>query len=168
MPDWILAATLVEAGAVVIGVAFAIVQVRQVQAKRREAMAVDLVHSFETPEFLRASRFVLNLPENCSVEEIRSRGDPVEFAVHTILISYESIGLLVHRRLVPLSLVDEYMGGFARTAWNRLHRYVEYQRSERNFRNYGEWFQWLVDRLLQYPRPSKQVGAHVAFKTWKP
>jgi len=33
---------------------------------------------------------------------------------------------------------------------------------------FGEWFQWLAERIDEYPAPGKDVGAPIAFKDWKP
>ena len=33
---------------------------------------------------------------------------------------------------------------------------------------FGEWYQWLAERIDEYPAPGKTVGAPVAFKDWRP
>jgi hypothetical protein len=33
---------------------------------------------------------------------------------------------------------------------------------------FGEWFQWLAERLDEYPAPGKDVSAPLADRTWTP
>jgi hypothetical protein len=33
---------------------------------------------------------------------------------------------------------------------------------------FGEWFQWLAERMEQYPAPGKAQGAAAAFRDWVP
>jgi hypothetical protein len=60
----------IEAIAVVIGVAFAIVQVRQYRRDERREAAMELMHSFQTPSFAEAMNLVYNLPDGLSKEEV--------------------------------------------------------------------------------------------------
>jgi hypothetical protein len=75
---------------------------------------------------------------------------------------------MVFHRIVPLRTLDLLAGGVVRGSWMRLHEYIESERDALDMPAFGEWFQWLAERLEQFPQPEKQVGAHIAFSTWKP
>ncbi len=53
--------TIISATTLVVGVAFAIVQLRHFRAMREREVALELVHSFQTPEFAWGVRSVFEL-----------------------------------------------------------------------------------------------------------
>ena len=63
---------VIEPLAVVIGVGFAIVQVRQHRHEKHRKAALGLMHSFQTPAFAEAMNLVYNLPDGLSKEEIEN------------------------------------------------------------------------------------------------
>ena len=81
---------------------------------------------------------------------------------------YGYYGMMVFYRIIPLRTLDLLVGGAVRGNWMRLRKYVESERDVLNIPAFGEWFQWLAERLEQYPQPEKQVGVHIAFATRKP
>lgn len=80
---------------------------------------------------------------------------------------FESLGVLVYHRLLPLHLVDHLCGGYVRASWKRIKPLVLAQRKGLGA-TFGEWYQWLAERIEEYPAPGKDIGAPVAFKGWKP
>jgi hypothetical protein len=99
------------------------------------------------------------------MDAIHALGAELEQAVLQTCINYENCGYLVHARMIPLSLVDELNGGMVRLTWRKFRGYVMQFRvgNPAAF----EWFEWLYDRLLQYPLP-KGDPAHIKYKDWKP
>jgi hypothetical protein len=75
--------------------------------------------------------------------------------------------VLVYHRLLPLHLVDHLCGGYVRASWKRMRPVVVARRSALGA-TFGEWYQWLAERIEQYPAPGKDIGAPIAFKNWKP
>jgi hypothetical protein len=64
-------------------------------------------------------------------------------------------------------LVDHLCGGYVRASWKRVRPIVLAQR-ENVGPMFGEWYEWLANRIDQFPAPGKDVGAPVAFKDWRP
>jgi len=81
-------------------------------------------------------------------------------------MKYESIGLLVYKGVVPLSIVAELVGGVAITFWNRLSPWVESMRKEQSAPFLFEWFQWLVERLVERGRDVHEP-AYKLYRGWK-
>jgi hypothetical protein len=84
------------------------------------------------------------------------------------MLFYEYWGMMVYNRMTPLRTLDLLVGGNVRGCWIRLQKYVESERRAQKIPAYGEWFQWLAERLEEYPQPEKEAGAHIAFSTWRP
>src|SRR5258707_11426854 len=59
--------------AIVAGGIFAGVQLRQLNKQRARDAALQLVHSFRTPDFLAAANITVELPEGLSRKEIETR-----------------------------------------------------------------------------------------------
>ena len=63
---------LVQAAVVVIGVGFAAYELRKYREERNREAALELVHTFQTPEFAKALLIVCELPDGLSKAEIEA------------------------------------------------------------------------------------------------
>ena len=150
--------------AIVGGVVFAGMQWRGARRQRTREAEVLLLHSFQSPDFMRAMRQVLALPEGLSKKEIDAQVD--QDLLWYWFGAMESIGLLVHHRAIPLRLVDDTFGGPALISWNRLARYAHETRASLKRESMHEWFQWLAEHLTELERPGR-VAAHIRESDWK-
>jgi hypothetical protein len=123
--------------------------------------AVELARSFQTPEFARAFRVVLSLPDGVGPEEMKA--DPsCEDAAMLVSLTLESVGIMVHRRVISIDAVWELMGGMVLAAWRKIHVWAEHQREEQGGEKFDEWIQWLCDQLERYSagnEPGRLPGA---------
>jgi hypothetical protein len=159
-------AQLASSVAVLVAVVFGVLQLRQMAKTRAVLAAAELVRAMQTIEFARSVRLVMSLPDDAPLEVIRA--DPeAAGAILSLSHVYESLGVMVFHRIVPLHLVDDLMGGYVRKTWQKVAPHVEARRSEYGV-FYGEWMQWLAERLHEHPSPGKLSGAHVAHRAWTP
>src|SRR5204863_218775 len=63
-----------------------------------------------------------------------------------MMVSFESLGVLVFRRQLDLQLVDDFVSGSLVLSWRKLERYVIEERAARGRDTLLEWFQWLAER----------------------
>jgi hypothetical protein len=150
--------------AVIVAVVSNILTIRQWRRTRYLSAAAELVHTIQTIQFTQGIAKVMNL---------RSDADPAAIdpetsqAIQHVAHVFESLGVLVFHRLLPLHLVDHLLGGYVRASWKRTRRYVENRRTVFDVM-YGEWFQWLAERLDEHPAPGKSENAAIVHKKWKP
>jgi hypothetical protein len=64
-------AEIVGAIIVVVGLLFAVLQMRQIQQQRRELAAIELFRFFGNPRFTRAFNRVLHMPDKLTAEKMR-------------------------------------------------------------------------------------------------
>ncbi len=85
-------------------------------------------------------------------------------------ITLEAIGYSVFARIVPLSIVDDLIGGTIRVAWQKLRPFIEFERQRAGSQKSWEWFQWLAEQVQRHSRSktSLQIGAPIAYRDWKP
>lgn len=68
----ILAAEIVTALAVLIGIIFGLIQLRQANRSRRDYAAVDIVRTVQTQEVRMAVRRIFSLPEDVDPDTVRN------------------------------------------------------------------------------------------------
>jgi hypothetical protein len=149
------------------GIIFGILEIRRARQARAERAAIDVFSITVQPVYNDAHIVVLDFPTGVSPEHIRSSHE-LRRATELLMTLYEYWGIMVFYRILPLRTLDILVGGVVRGSWRRLHRYIESERDALDMPAFGEWFQWLAERLEQYPQPEKRVGAHIAFSSWKP
>ena len=80
--------------------------------------------------------------------------------------TFEAMGVLVHRRIAPLPLVQDLVGGFAVVTWHRLKPWITELRVEQSNPSDSEWFQWLAEQLEK--RRAEKMPAYVQHRGWLP
>ena len=156
----------IEAAAVVIGVGFAIVQVRQYRGEKQREAALLLMHSFQTPEFAKAMNLVYNMPDGLSKDEVERHFGKKFHLVYALMTTWESLGILVFRGEVSLDLVNEFFSGPVKISWRKLQGHVMGEREQLERETIEEWFQWLAERLAERESRQPRVPAHIAHKQW--
>ncbi|MGB1697966.1 MAG: DUF4760 domain-containing protein [Thermoplasmatota archaeon] len=151
--------------ALISAAAFAGYQFLLHRREREENNAVAVLSRIQDAEFRSAYQQIWDLPLHATAEDIRARGPKTEDAVQCVALTFESLGVMVHNRIVDIELVDQIIGGFLRESWRRCEHYVETRRSELGTRRWAEWYQWLAEQLAVDER--RKIGAYVAFKDWE-
>ena len=152
----------------VAGAIFTVVQLRLARRAREREGALEILRFFHTPDFARALRLMYDLPPGLSREEIvRRLGDDMAL-VEAMMLSWESLGVLVFRRQLDLSLVDDFVSGAIVLSWRKLDRYVREEREVRGRATLLEWFQWLAERMIERETATPPVPAYEAHREWKP
>lgn len=150
------------------GFAFAVIQLLHFRQQRRATSAIELARSFQNPEFARAIRIVLSLPSGMTGAELRRRGSRHEDAAMLVSLTLESVGIMVHRRIVSIDMVWELMGGLVLDVWDRIRGWVTEVREERGSGKFDEWIEWLATQLSAYGREQGSGPAYEAYPAWRP
>lgn len=152
--------------ALLVGGAFAVLEIRRSQRQRREIAAVELVRVVQSEQVASAFRLGLDVPVGASVAEVNALGDEHAQAVITICNTYENLGLLVFRGVVPYDLVRDLTGNVCVHYWNRLRSWTEELRRDVGEPAIFEWCQWLSERLASDPKLVKVAPAYELHRDW--
>ena len=96
--SWQLALQIIETLAVVVGVSFGLMQLRQLRHQREVQAGLELLAPLQTPESAGALLLVHDLPDDLSGEELRKRlGAQYKSAMATLAL-FESLGPIVAAR----------------------------------------------------------------------
>ena len=158
----------VQAAVVVSGVGFAVYELRKYREERNREAALELVHTFQTPEFAKALLIVCDLPDGLSKAEVEAEVGEDFYLLYAMVTTWESIGILVHRGEMSIDLVDDFFSGPILLSWRKLQGYFFDQRREADRETWGEWFQWLAERFAEREAAAPPVPAHLQFRDWRP
>lgn len=150
MPDLTLYAAIAEifsAAAIVGGALFAIVQLNEYKKRRRNEAAAELCRQFSQPELAKAVILLNTLPDGLGIEEFRKRGPEYEQAAQVMGMTFETMGLLVYKNMASFRTVHELAGGLLLMMWRKTGYWVKEVRVAENNPRFGEWVQWLVERI---------------------
>jgi hypothetical protein len=152
----------------VAGAVFGLSQLQQARRAREREVALEILRLIHRPDFARALRLVYDLEPGLSRSEIEARlGNDMHY-VYSMMVSWESLGVLVYRRQLDLQLVDDFVSGSVVLSWRKLERYVREERAARERDTLLEWFQWLAERMIERERQAPVVPAYVAHADWRP
>ena len=156
---------LVETTAVVIGVGFGLVQLRQLRHQREVQAGLELLAPLQTPEVAEALLLVHELPDDLKGDELRRRlGAQYKSAMATLAL-FESLGPIVARGHVPIEMYAEFYRGPTILCWRKFKRYIEEERRT-GWPTLFEWLQWLAERMEERAPDDAGLPAHVRFADW--
>lgn len=158
-------AEIIGAGSIVTGLIFGWFQIRSFRNQRRDAVAINLAQTFYNQDLARAMTLLQGVPDGVTLMELRSYGDEHVNAAITVTTSFETMGLLVYKRIASMGLVLDLAGGIVSTMNRKLKRWQEDVRAEQNQPSWGEWFEWLGDQADKYK--VEQQPAHILHKDWR-
>lgn len=158
----------VSAITLVVGVIFAVAQLRQNSLRERREASLELVHSFRTPQFSEALYHVYQLPPGLSDAEIRQRlGDNLPL-VTGLATTWEAFGILVFRGDINIELFEDFFSGPVLYSWAVLHDFIAKMREHTGRDTNLEWFQWLAERVTERESAIPPVPAHIQHRDWRP
>ena len=160
------AAEIIGAMTIISGLIFGWFQIRVNSGRQRDTIAINLMQTFYNPALARAVHLLHGLPDAASAEDLRKRGPEFEEAAMVVTTSFETMGLLVYKRIAKFDLVVALAGGMITSMYRKLKFWQEAVREEQNQPSWAEWFEWFA--LLVEDRKADSPPAHIEFRNWKP
>jgi len=154
--------------AVVSGLFFAGMELRQYRLSRDRESALELFKTFQTPEFMRGVRTVTQLPDNQSRAQVEALTGERMDDLYILIASLEGMGVLVRREELSLGLVEDFLSGIIVASWVKLRRYVEEERQVMGRETWVEWMQWLAERIIEREKAKTAVPAYIEYRDWEP
>jgi hypothetical protein len=156
-------AQIVEAATVLGGTMFALVQLSELKMQRRDMVAAELTRAFLDPQFADAMAFIQGEPDTELLGNLHETRPEVLRAVVQIATTFETMGLLVFRRIAPFDLVVQLAGGIVVVMWCKLGPLLRQMREQQSQPSFAEWFQWLAEQCEKQkdesaPAYSKHAG----------
>ena len=150
------------------GVFIALMEVRHYRQQRQETASMEIMRTFQSHDFTRALRLVMDYEQECRQCEEESIPQELQDAAMLVSTTLEAVGLMIYQRIVPFRLVQQLMGGTIQASWRVLRAHTEWLREKLSRPSIHEWFQWLAERLDEHPEYLDEVGAFSKYADWQP
>jgi hypothetical protein len=164
LSTWGSIAEIIGAGSIVTGLIVGWIQIRHLRRQQRDAVAINLAQTFYSPDLARSVALIQPLPDDISLAQLRELGDDYMVAALTICTAFETMGLLAYKRIAPMDLVLDLVGGIVSVMCRKLRRWNEDIREEQQQPSFSEWFEWLGGQALK--AKSGSAPAHIRHKNW--
>jgi len=141
---------IVVAIGVIVGVAFAILELRNLVKTRQTDLVWKLYSDLNTDEFHQAWTKVINL-EFKNYNDLLEKhgqlfsGNPIPAAIFKVANYFEGVGVLLHRKLVDIGIVADLLP--VEMTWEKMKPIVEGMRKQFNDSRFYEWFEYLYNEM---------------------
>ncbi|UCE37482.1 MAG: hypothetical protein JSW00_18840 [Thermoplasmata archaeon] len=141
---------IIAAISVVVGVIFAILQMRQATKMRYTGLVIQLNPALRTSinDLIEASK-IMDLEFENYEEYSEKYGKPTsDKALVTLAGYYDGLGFLLHKRLIAIDLI-EYRNLAITSTWEKLKPIIIGLRKETGLPELFEWFEYLYNEITK-------------------
>ncbi len=132
---------VIAATSVVVGVIFAILQLRNAMKQRRTEILMNLYSRFGSAEFANALERIRTNEYTDYHEYVEKYGVAELFQVGSV---FEGLGFLLHRKLVDKDLASLFSSSESLITWEKIKPMIEDARKQLSQRKAGEYIPMLV------------------------
>ena len=155
---------IVASISVVVGVALAVLQLRNQVRTRQAQLFMDFYNHFCTKEFAKYCQEIIYVYKYEDFEESQDKptfllGETdieVASTVGEVCAFFEGMGLLVKRRLIDINLVAELLSSPLSWVWKKLENPIRRARKHWGRPQIWEWFEYLYNEVQKIPSRKTQ------------
>jgi len=145
-----ISATVAALG-VIVGVVFAMLQLRDLVKTRQTDLVMRLYSTFGSREFQEAWVETLRMEFKDYHEYLKKYGaaseKPTYTSVNMVASFFEGMGILLRRKLIDITLVDDLQSTDIILTWHKMKPIVEGWRKHFNRPQMSEWFEYLYNEM---------------------
>ena len=134
---------VVAAVGVIVGVVFAVLQLRDLVKTRQTDLVMTLYSTFGSKEFQEQWAKFLSADYTDYNDFVKMYG----LTWPEIGIFFEGVGVLLHRKLIDIGLVDDLFTGPIKITWEKSKHIVEDAKKQLNQPQWAEWFEYLYNEM---------------------
>jgi hypothetical protein len=162
-------ANVATALTVITGVGFGLVEAQRSRRARQERAAFAAVQAILTPEWMKSMVVVHSIPDGSSASAIEADVRVLD-AAHAVGVILEGLGYSVYARLFLCVSSGTLWAAPSGSPGANCGPTSKRSAGAAAHRKLLKWFQWLAAQLERYSpgKTNLQVGAHEAYRDWKP
>ena len=153
---------IVAAVGVLVGVAYYILDMRNQARTRQTDMVLRLYSTFSSEEFQITLAQIDNLKFQNTDDFLQKYGSKVNAEVwgkwQSVAAFFEQVGVLLHRKLINISLVDDLLTTDVKQQWERMAPVILDIRKRLDSPQIWEWFEYLYNEMKKREQKRQQVG----------
>ena len=125
----------------------------QAAETRQTQLFMKIYERFESKEFVQLAYTLMKL-EWSSPEDYYEKYGPdtnpeMSSSIHSVTAYFEGIGLLVHRGLIDISLIDDLMSDGVIVLWEKIGDVTKYRREQTKRPHIWEWTEYLYNEMIK-------------------
>jgi hypothetical protein len=151
---------------IVTGLVFGLFQLRAHRIQQRNAVATSLSKTFYNTDFAKSVVLLHQLPDGAGADAINEAGPEFLEAAVVVCTSFETMGLLVYKRIAPFDLVMDLAGGMCRSMYRKLEQWILERRETQGQPSWAEWFEWLATQADKHK--DEQTLSRNDVSKWRP
>ena len=156
----------IETTAVVIGVVFGLIQLRQLRFQRDIQAGIELLRPLHSPMMPENAMAIYALSDGLTAKQIEEKLGARLGSILAVLGLFESLGPIIARGHIPIEMYAESYRGVTVICWTKMKPWIE-ERRARGWPNLFEWLEWLADRMQERLSLADEMPAFEQFSTWK-
>jgi hypothetical protein len=135
---------IVAAAGVIVGVAFTVLEIRNLVRQRQTDLIMRIYSTFGSELFLKSWKKIMTSESKDyhNYEQWYEWSDLLEVWVY-----FEGIGALLNRKLIDIVMVDDLLTGPIIRTWEKVRPIAEGIRKNLNYPQAFEWFEYLYNEL---------------------
>ena len=141
---------IVAAVSVVVGVIFAIIQMRDAAKTRHTELIIQLNPALKVNinDVNEALPKIWNLEFKDYKEYLKNYGEPLsDKAFYIITGYYDGLGFLLSKRLIDNDIIEYFVGGAVTSNWEKLKPIIIGMRKDKKLPELFEWFEYLYEEM---------------------
>jgi phosphomannomutase len=158
---------MVAAAGVMVGVVYYILEMRHQSKVRQTDLVMRLYSIYGSPEFQEAwaRTSYLEFEKLKNLEDFEKKFPAVEERIavgrdlQSQAIFFEGIGVLLHKKLIDIELVDDLLSTSILYFWNKAEPIVKIMREINKRPQVFEWFEYLYNEMKKREQQLQQEGA---------
>jgi hypothetical protein len=135
---------IVAATSVVIGIIFAVLELRNVVRQRQTDLVMRLHQRFGTKEFTESWEQIMNTEVKDYDDFVKQKG--LSELVH-VGSFFDGIGILLHRKLIDIDLAYELFSESTKMIWEKIDPVIEGARKQLIQPKWAGWFEYLYNEM---------------------
>ena len=143
---------VIAAISVVVGVIFAILQMRDAAKARHTELIIQLNPALNVSitEVNEALPKIWNLEFKNYQEYLKNYGEPLaDKAFYTITGYYDGLGFLLSKQLIGIETIEYLLSGTSVGIWEKVKPIIEGMRKQYNLPELFKWFEFLQKEMLK-------------------
>ncbi len=152
--DWSLLTNVVTVAGVLIGIFFGLRQLKDIVRSRNTDLFVDFYNQLTSRDFQAMYNNIVYVYQWTDYDDwLRKYGpdaDPEAWAnFNSVGYFFDGIGVLVHKKLIDIQLVDDLMSSAVIWLWDKTGPIIRERRKRRNRPQIWEWVEYLYNRIKE-------------------
>jgi len=136
---------IVAAVGVIVGVIFAVLELRNLVQARQTDLVIRLYSTSSSKEFREAHKKIMAK----EFEDYKDYEKWYGWSDLEVGLFFEGVGILLHRKLIDITLVDDLFSHIIKVTWEKTKQVTENIRKHSKAPQIYEWFEYLYNEMQE-------------------